>query len=70
MYDYCFMFKRISGNYKGIRNGIIREIKLANFDHIFHAVKIFNDKIISTGGRILNFTSLGKNYSNIEKNYL
>jgi len=61
--------KGYPGNYKKeLEIGNIHKIKLSNFDHIFHAgTKIFNDKIISTGGRILNFTSLGKNYSNIRK---
>ena len=37
-------------------------------DHIFHAgTKLKNNQLVSNGGRVLNITSTGINFSNIRK---
>ena len=61
--------KGYPGNYKKkLEIDNLDKIKLSNFDHIFHAgTKVIGDKIISIGGRILNFTSLGNNFLKIRK---
>ena len=61
--------KGYPGNYKkNLKIDNLDKIKLSNFDHIFHAgTKVIGDKIISIGGRILNFTSLGNNFLKIRK---
>ncbi len=62
--------KGYPGNYKKgkhIKN--IDKINLNNKSFIYHAgTKIFNNKIISNGGRVLNVTSIGSSYLNIRKN--
>ena len=57
------------GNYvKNINLDAIKKIKLDNKDFIFHAgTKKVNGKIVSSGGRILNVTSLGNNFKDIKK---
>ena len=61
--------KGYPGNYK--KNLIIKninEIKLTKDNMIFHAGTKFDGKnLISVGGRVLNFTSLGNNYLTIRK---
>ena len=53
--------KGYPGNYKKeLEIGNIHKIKFQILTIYSMLVQIFNDKIISTGGRILNFTSLGK----------
>ena len=53
-------------NNKIIKN--IEKIKLKKNEYIFHAgTKNVNGKLFSNGGRVLNFTSLGKNFINIRK---
>ena len=53
-------------NNKIIKN--IEKIKLKKNEFIFHAgTKNVNGKLFSNGGRVLNFTSLGKNFINIRK---
>jgi phosphoribosylamine--glycine ligase len=61
--------KGYPGKYKkNLEINNLNKIKLSNFDLIFHAgTKFIDSKIISTGGRILNFTSLGNSYLNIRK---
>ena len=55
------------GNYK--KNKIIKNIeniKLSKREFIFHAgTKIKDNQLLSNGGRVLNITSLGSNFSNI-----
>ncbi len=57
------------GDYvKNINLDAIKKIKLDNKDFIFHAgTKKVNGKIVSSGGRILNVTSLGNNFKDIKK---
>ena len=61
--------KGYPGNYKknfNIKN--LDKIKLSKNDYIYHAgTKLENGKILSSGGRVLNVTSLGKNFFNIRK---
>ena len=46
-------------------------IKLSKNNFIYHAgTKIFNKKILSNGGRVLNFTCIGKNFLKIRKNII
>ena len=57
------------GNYK--KNKLIKnlnKINLGRNEIIFHAgTKLINNEIISNGGRVLNFTSSGKNFFKIRK---
>ena len=57
------------GNYK--RNIILKnlnKIKLEKSDYIFHAgTKIKDNKIVSSGGRVLNFSSSGNSFQKIRK---
>ena len=61
--------KGYPGSYR--KNKIIKnidKIKLQRNDYIFHAGAKYNDnKLYSNGGRVLNFTSLGKNFFLIRK---
>ena len=44
-------------------------MKLDSNDYLFHAgTSIKNDKIIATGGRVLNFTSLSNTFIEARKN--
>ena len=56
--------KGYPGNYK--RNIILKnlnKIKLEKSDYIFHAgTKIKDNKIVSSGGRVLNFSSSGNSF--------
>ena len=61
--------KGYPGNYKKekVIKGI-NKIKLSKMDHIFHAgTKLKNNQLVSNGGRVLNITSTGINFSNIRK---
>ncbi len=52
---------------KQIQN--LKKIKLKKNSFIFHAgTKLIDNKLVSSGGRVLNITSTGKKYSNIRKN--
>ncbi len=47
----------------------IDRIKLNKNSFIFHAgTKLINDKLLTNGGRVLNITSIGKNFKKIRKN--
>ena len=63
------MRKRLPGNYK--RNIILKnlnKIKLEKSDYIFHAgTKIKDNKIVSSGGRVLNFSSSGNSFQKNKK---
>ena len=61
--------KGYPGNYKKNKKIInINKIKLSKNDFIFHAgTKIKKREILSNGGRVLNVTSIGKNFFNIRK---
>ena len=61
--------KGYPGKYsKNIRIKNLKKIKLNKNSFIFHAgTKSVNNNILSNGGRVLNVTSLGKNFSNIRK---
>ena len=53
-------------NNKLINN--LNRVKLTKNDLIFHAgTKFLNNKIISNGGRVLNFTTIGNNFFKIRK---
>ena len=56
------------------KNKIIKNInliKLSKNNFIYHAgTKIFNKKILSNGGRVLNFTCIGENFLKIRKNII
>tara|TARA_B100001059_G_C17379098_1_gene353515 strand:- start:148 stop:570 length:423 start_codon:yes stop_codon:yes gene_type:complete len=46
----------------------INKIKISKNDYIYHAgTKFKNNKLLSNGGRVLNITSVGKNFLNIRK---
>ena len=64
--------KGYPGNYT--KNKIIKNlntIKLNKKSLIFHAgTKIVNKKLVSSGGRVLNITSSGKNFSKIRRNII
>ena len=63
--------KGYPGNYK--KNKIVRVEKLKNKKNLFvvHAgTKEDNGEILSTGGRVLNIVSKGRNYNLIRKNIL
>ena len=61
--------KGYPGKYKkNIEIEKIAEIKKDKEDFIFHAgTQIKNGKLVSTGGRVLNFTSIGKNLLNVRR---
>ena len=64
--------KGYPGSYKKdkILNGLDK-FKPKSNEIIFHAgTKIKNNKILSNGGRVLNITSLGRNFSSIRKNII
>ena len=53
---------------KNIRLSNINKINFTKKNFIFHAgTKIINNQIKSSGGRILNVSSLGKNFFHIRK---
>tara|TARA_Y100001970_G_C14255683_1_gene875208 strand:+ start:6120 stop:7382 length:1263 start_codon:yes stop_codon:yes gene_type:complete len=53
---------------KNINLGVLKKIKLDKNSYIFHAgTQLLNDNILSSGGRILNVTSSGKNFKSIRK---
>ena len=64
--------KGYPGKYK--KNKIIKnfdDIKTSNDNFIFHAgTKFKNNKLLAHGGRVLNFSSTGKNFLNIRKSIL
>ncbi len=64
--------KGYPGSYKKdkeIKN--LNKIKLSKYDFVFHAgTKVQNNKILSAGGRVLNFTSLGSDFFKIRKRIL
>ncbi len=64
--------KGYPGNYqKNIQIKNIEKVILRKNDYIFHAgTQFLNNKIFSSGGRVLNFTSLGSNFSKIRKRIL
>ena len=46
----------------------LNKFKLSKSDFIYHAgTKLFNNQLMSNGGRVLNVTSLGNNFLNIRK---
>ena len=71
-YDYSLMRKRIPGNYKkNLRITNIDKIKLSKKDFIYHAgTKISGGELRSNGGRVLNVTSIGKNFLKIRNKIL
>ncbi len=53
---------------KNLKINNINKIKLSKSNYIYHAgTKIINNQIVSNGGRVLNMTSMGKNYYKIRK---
>tara|TARA_B100000963_G_scaffold360851_1_gene393465 strand:- start:2694 stop:3971 length:1278 start_codon:yes stop_codon:yes gene_type:complete len=64
--------KGYPGKYK--KNIIINnlnKLKLSKNNFIYHAgTKYYDGKLLSVGGRVLNFTSVGKNFSSIRKKIL
>ena len=72
MYDYSFMFKRISGKYQ--KNKLIKNlhnVKTKKNDFIYHAgTKFINNQLRSNGGRVLSITSTGASFSKIRINIL
>ena len=61
--------KGYPGNYKkNIVIDNIKKIKISSNKMIFHAgTKFENGKLLSTGGRVLNFTCIGKSFFEIRK---
>ena len=64
--------KGYPGNYKkniNIKN--IDKIKLNKNDFVFHAGTKYKDgMVVSDGGRVLNFTTLGNNLMKVRKNII
>ena len=61
--------KGYRGRYKkNIEINNLKRVKLSSNDFIYHAgTKEDNDKIYSSGGRVLNITSIGSNFKKIRK---
>ena len=61
--------KGYQGKYKkNIEIEELEKIKKDKKDFIFHAgTQIKDGKLVSTGGRVLNFTSIGKNLLNVRR---
>ena len=61
--------KGYPGSYKkNLKIKNIDKLKLSKTDFVYHAgTKFSNDQIRSNGGRVLNITSIGKNFFNIRK---
>ena len=61
--------KGYPGTYKkNLKINNVNKIKLSKSNYIYHAgTKIINNHIVSNGGRVLNMTSMGKNYYKIRK---
>ena len=56
---------------KNIEINNLNKIDLSNQDFLFHAGTIIkNDKIFSSGGRVLNFVSLSNNFIDAKKNII
>ena len=56
---------------KNIDLKVLKKIKLDKNSFIFHAgTQILKGNIFSTGGRILNITTVGKNFSSIKDKIL
>ena len=72
----CMTIVLCSKGYPGkyLKNKIIKninKIKLKKNETIFHAgTRLQNNAVFSNGGRVLNFTSSGKNFINVRKNIL
>ena len=67
-YDDCSLFKGYPGKYEKIKIVNIDKIKISKSDYVYHAgTKLFKNEIRSNGGRVLNITSTGNNYSQIRK---
>jgi phosphoribosylamine---glycine ligase len=64
--------KGYPGSYrKNLKIHNINKIKLSKKDFIYHAgTKVINDQLRSNGGRVLNMTSIGKNFLQIRKKIL
>ena len=64
--------KGYPGSYrKNLKIDNINKIKLSKKDFVYHAgTKIINDQLKSNGGRVLNMTSIGKNFLQIRKKIL
>ena len=61
--------KGYPGKYKkNLKINNIDKIKLTKTDFIYHAgTKLYNNKLRSNGGRVLNITSIGKNFIKIRE---
>ena len=61
--------KGYPGSYKkNLKIKNIDKLKLSKTDFVYHAgTKFLNDQIRSNGGRVLNITSIGKNFFDIRK---
>ena len=56
---------------KNIEINNLNKINLSDQDFLFHAGTIIkNDKIFSSGGRVLNFVSLSNNFNDAKKNII
>ena len=63
--------KGLLGIIKNIQINNLNKIKINKNNFVFHAgTKIESKKIISIGGRVLNFTSLGYNYKIMRMNII
>ncbi len=64
--------KGYPGDYKkGILLNNLYKTKLLKKDYIYHAgTKFYHNQLISNGGRVLNITSIGKNFLKIRKRIL
>ena len=64
--------KGYPGSYKINKNIVgLKKLRLNKNSYIYHAgTKLIGEKILSSGGRVLNFTSTGGNFLNIRKKIL
>ena len=74
--EKCMTIVLCSKGYPGkyVKNKIIKNIeknKSKKNEFIYHAgTKFLNEKIVSNGGRVLNFSHLGNDFFNIRKRLL
>ena len=53
---------------KNIKINNLKKVKLSKKDFIYHAgTQFINNELFSSGGRVLNITSLGKNFYSIRR---
>ena len=63
-----YVLEAILENIKHVEIKNLNKIKISNNDYIYHAGTKFDKmQLISNGGRVLNITSVGRNFATIRK---